>query len=139
MQHYDLTEEEKKLIINDYQNGLTSVAKLALKYHKSDYKIRSALQEIGVYRTYIRDLDLMALDKQTPCYTSGIWKAPQIYVKSVNRYYYDITEAPLTTGFSMFGVDSPNKCKFPKWKIALQKQWEETNGEYGVNYAYQKG
>lgn len=138
MQRYDLTEEEKKAIIHDYMNLDIRIPALARKYHHSDYKIRSALQEAGVFMTATKELDLMAVHMQTPCYSEQIWKSPQIYIKSANRYYYDVTEAPMSTGFPMYGIDAPKTEKFPKWKIALQKRWEETEGAFGVNYGYKQ-
>lgn len=138
MQHFEISDEEKKLIIDDYTNAKLGIPALARKYHHSDYKVRSALQEAGVFMTAVKELDLMAVHMQTPCYKQDKWVSPQVYVKSVDRYFYDVTEAPMSNGFPMYGIDAPRTEKFPKWKSELQKRWNESGGEFGVNYAYKE-
>lgn len=140
MAKLQISSEEIESIINDWINPDLdlSIVQLARKYKHGDYIIKRILVKAGVFEP-VKDSDLMDVTRQTPCFEKKIWKAPEHYVTSVGKLYYDISEAPMSDGFKMFGIDAPRMFKgLPEWKQELQKRWNESNGRFGVNYGYEE-
>lgn len=128
-----LSDEEKRLIADDYIKGI-SITELCKKHKHDNYRIKAALVELGVYQP---PTNLMAIEMQTPCYSRKIWKSPEYIDPVKGKQWYDVTEMPLDSDTYVYGCWSPKKYKgLPEWKKQLQRKFNASGGNKGVNYGY---
>ena len=124
----DISEEEKKQIVNTYQlcklsGERISIQELAAKFHHNHYKIMDVLREYGILESN-QEVEIKTEHK--------IWHPEKIVVNG--KEYYDVSSAPTTDGFLEFGIESVKTQKFPEWKRELQRRWNNSKGRRGVNF-----
>ena len=124
----NISEEEKKQIVNTYQfykasGAKISVLDLAAKFKHNHYKIVEILREYGVLK--VKEEEIIKTEHK-------IWHAEKIVVNG--KEYYDVSSAPRSDGFLEFGIESVKTQKFPEWKRELQRRWNNSKGRRGVNF-----
>lgn len=96
----NISEEEKKQIVNTYQfykasGAKISVLDLAAQFKHNHYKIVEILREYGVLK--VKEEEIIKTEHK-------IWQAEKIVVNG--KEYYDVSSAPRPDGFLEFGIEA---------------------------------
>ncbi len=132
---YELYEQ----IAKEFIQGAT-VNELADKYNRPRQAVRQSLERKGLiapkrYKEPLLAEDLLKAPKLNQISMSTVpvtvERTRTIKAKPIkvgNETLYDVSHFP------DYGLESPNICKTPQWKIELQRKWNQTNGREGVYF-----